>query len=186
MEENQNKIGEAISGAIKEETVQQGGQEDNSQQQSVPLDLDTYGDLEVKTGGSKPKFDKVTKARIVDAELMSQETKKTEEKKDGNTFSYYPVYLKVNFAVDDRDQPVYENYSGGRLFVSEDKGSRLWVGPQSSLGKLIGVVNEYFDFSGKLRELPDKLKGQIAGIKTEEMNVGGETYYKNVIKQFMV
>jgi hypothetical protein len=70
-----------------------------------------------------------------------------------------PVYLKVNFAVDDRDQPVYENYSGGRLFVSEDKGSRLWVGPQSSLGKLIGVVNEYFDFSGKLRELPDKLKG---------------------------
>lgn len=169
MEENQ---------PIKEETVQQGGQDETSGD-SVPLDMQQYGDLEVKSGGSKPRFDKVTNAKIQNVQLRSQAT----AKKDDSGAEFYPVYLHVTFEVD--NQQVYENYGGGRLFVSSEKGSRIWVGSGSSLGKLIDVVNNHFEFSGKLKDLPTLLQDRTAGIKTEEMHVAGKAYSKNAIQHFV-
>ena len=179
MNEQQNQI--------KEEPVEKQNQETEHKSESVALDLNEFGNLEISSGGSKPTFDKITKASVVAAELKTTPEKKEDKTKDGQVQTYYPVYLSVTYSVeiDGQLKEIYENYSGGRLFVSEsDNSKRFWLGEKSALGKLKKVLEKYLEFKGTLKEIPELMKNKTVGIKTETSTVAGTEYKKNMIEVF--
>jgi len=153
------------------------------EEENVELDLNEYGDIEIKSGGSKPIFDKITKALVLTAVLMTNKERKEEKSKEGKMMVFYPVYLKCSFNVEGKE--VFENYGGGRLYVSDKKEeNRFWLGENSALGKLKQIIADNKDFKGSLKEISPLLIGEQVGIKTEVTTVAGVDYPKNVIKQF--
>ena len=155
-------------------------------QRSVELDLNKFGGMEIQQGGSKPFFEKVTRMSIKSAVLKTTPDKVTKQTKDGQDQTYYPVFLALEFAYKDNaeEKVTYENYSGGRLFVSEKEGNRFWVGNDSALGMLITILKENFEFAGTIKEVPSLIRGKEVGVKTEEATVAGKKYQKNRIKAF--
>lgn len=161
--------------------------EDEVKSKAIELDLAKYGEMKIESGGSKPTFERITEMMVFDAVIKTDETPKESKGKDGATQKYYPVFLSVTYEHKDGKtgemRQSYENYGGGRLYISQSKGvERLWVGPDSALGALVKVIQDNFDFSGTLKELPKLLKGCKVGVKTEVVTVSGEEYQKNVIK----
>jgi len=152
-------------------------------EENVELDLKEYGKVEIQSTGSKPVFEKITKALVKSAVLMKNKELKEEMTKSGIKSIYFPIYLKCTFEVENKE--VYENYGGGRLFVSDKKEeTHLWLGENSALGKLKQIISDNKEFKGSLEEIPQILIGQQVGIKTEVSEVAGNKYPKNVIKQF--
>lgn len=152
-------------------------------QESVELDLDKYGAMEVHSGGGKPEFAKLTKMKVKSAVLMTMPERKQEKDKKGNMQTYYPVFLKVT--CDFNGSEIYENYGGGKLYVSDKNGeSRFWLGENSAFGKLKSLVEDNFEFSGILKDIPELLSDQEVGVKTEATNVSGIEYRKNIIQVF--
>lgn len=152
-------------------------------QESVELDMNKYGEIPISSGGTKPVFEKITKALVLSAVLKTTPERRTIKDKEGNDQTYYPVFLSVNYNVDGTE--VFENYGGGRLFVSEtNESKRFWLGEGSALGKIKKMIEDNFNFSGTLKEIPDIVKGQSVGLKTEEIVVAGKKYVKNMIQTF--
>ena len=167
-----------------EQVVNQDKQETQTQSKSVALDLNEYGDMEIYSGGSKPVFEKITKATVVNAEMKTTPERIESTDKEGKKQTYYPVFLNVEYKLEDGNT-TYENYSGGRLFVSEtDKSKKFWLGESSALGKLKKLIEDNFEFKGSLKELPEKIINQSVGIKTETLQVAGKEYKKNIIEVF--
>lgn len=180
----QTKLNEVnkMNEQVKEEQVQNTQTDEN-----VSLDLNQYGDVGISSGGSKPIFEKITKASVVTAELMTTKDRQTQKDKDGKDQTFYPVFLKVTYSVelDGEMKETYENYGGGRLFVSETDGSkRFWLGETSALGKLKQQLEDNFDFKGTLKEIPALMKGVSVGLKTETFTVAGKEYKKNMVEVF--
>jgi len=172
--------------AIEEQTVDvkhDQGSDAVVGQESVELDLSRYGNLEVHSGGNRPEFAKVTRMKVKAATLMTTRDRKFDKKNDGSEQAYYPVYLKVTYAHE--GQEFFENYGGGKLYVSDKKAeARFWVGNKSALGELRAKLEEYFEFSGSLKELPGMILGKEVGVKTEVSSVSGVEYKKNIIQVF--
>lgn len=163
--------------------VPQQNQEAKAGTESVPLDLDAHGDMEVTTSGGKPTFEKVTKAVIEEAVLMTSKDKKTQKNKDGTEQDYYPVFLKLTYDIG--GQKAYENLGGAKMYIGDDgKPAKFHVGKDSALGKLKALIEDNFDFDGTVKEVPEIVKGQSVGIKTVTSEVGGETYQKNLVQVF--
>jgi len=153
------------------------------EEENVELDLEEYGKIEIKSSGSKPIFEKITKGLVLSAVLMKNKERKEETNKDGKIMSFYQIYLKCTFNVEGKE--VFENYGGGRLYVSDKKEeTRFWLGENSALGKLKQIIADNKDFKGSVEDITPLLIGQTVGIKTEVTNVSGKDYTKNVIKQF--
>ena len=153
-----------------------GGNKMNDEQQrdeSVEMTGDTMN-REATSGGSKPQFDKITKVHLINAVFKQNTEKKTQA--DGK--EYTPFFLSVTFEKEDRTQ-FFETYGGGRIYDSDN----LYIGGKSGLGKLRTKVREYSDVNDKLSSLQEYLIGKFVGVKTEEINVAGERYFKNEIKQ---
>jgi hypothetical protein len=159
-----------------------------SKGKAIELDLAKYGEMKIESGGSKPVFERITHMVVIEATIKTDETPKESKGKDGTTQKYYPVFLAVTYEHPDtktgEPRQSYENYGGGRLYISQSKGGieRLWVGPDSALGALVKVLQDNFDFNGTLKELPKLLRGCKVGVKTEVVTVSGEEYQKNIIK----
>lgn len=171
---------------IGEEPVQAESQEEQ-QSQSVELDLEKFGNMEIQQGGSKPTFDKVTEAKIVAATLRTTPDRVEKATKAGEKQVFYPVFLQVEMEYNDGSETkkAYERYGSGRLFISEtDQTKRFWVGNNSALGHLVRLLEDNFDFKGTLKEIPELILNKKVGIKTEKGEVGGNEYQKNVIKVF--
>jgi hypothetical protein len=172
---------EELNKEIPEEEVQDNAPAE--QTENVELDMKEHGDMEISTGGSKPVFEKVTKGVVINATMMTTKDRQESKDKEGNVQAYYPVYCKVEYSID--DQNYFENYGGGKLFLSEsDKSKRFWVGQDSALGKLKSKLEEYFEFKGTVGEIPKLLIGKQVGIKTESTTVAGKEYKKNIIQSF--
>jgi len=153
------------------------------EEENIELDLTKYGQIDIESGGTKPIFDKITKGVVKSAVLMTSKERREEKNKEGKTMVYYPVYLKCQFDVDGKE--VYENYGGGKLFVSDTKEeTKFWLGDNSALGKLKQIIADNKDFNGTLQEIPKLLIGEQIGLKTEYLTVAGTEYVKNTIKQF--
>lgn len=168
---------------MSEEIKQEDIQDDSIPEENIELDLNEFGDMNIQSGGSKPTFDKITKAIVKEAILMTTKDRKETTDKQGNKQTHYPVYMRVVYDVDGNE--VYENYGGGRLFVSEStKEKKFWLGEQSALGKLKKQLEDNFDFKGTLKEMPILVKGKSVGIKTTKQTVAGNTYIKNLIEVF--
>jgi len=162
------------SGQNKEQS-----QDDNN----IELDLVSHGGIEVTQGGSKPLFEKVITAMVNAAVLMTTKDRKEDKDKQGNSQIYYPVYLKVTYNVEGKE--FFENYGGGKLYISETSGEKkFWVGDSSALGKLLGRIKDQFDYKGTLAEIPSLIFGRSVGIMTETSTVQGNEYKKNVIQHF--
>lgn len=156
-------------------------------EKSIELDFTKYGDLPIESSGSKPIFERVVEAVVLRATVKIDETVKETQSKDGKAQRYYPIFLSCDFEYKDAKtseaKQTWENYGGGRLYVSDSKQTeRLWVGPDSQLGMLISVIKDNFDFYGTLKELPKLLTGVRVGVKTEVINVSGTDYSKTVVK----
>lgn len=176
------------NGMIGEEDVEMKGLEDDEKKtdsKEVDLDLDKFGGTEVKQGSTKPVFEKVTAATVLDAKLRTTSERVERETKAGESQVFYPVFLSVTMQtrVEGNQTDLYENFGGGRLFVSESKGEkRFWVGENSALGRVLKLLKDNFDFKGTLKEIPALLLGKKVGIKTEETKVQDKIYTKNMIQ----
>lgn len=179
--EIQRNGGKQMNEETKEQE-QKGGYEPS--EENVELDMDKYGTQEITSGGGRPIFEKITKAKIMNATLMTTKERKEVKDKSGNDQVFYPVYLKVLFNVDGHE--VYENMGGGKLFVSEDvdKKDIFWLGADSALGKIKDLIEDNFGFEGTLKDIPKILIGLDVGIKTVEQTVAGKVYVKNLIHTF--
>ena len=172
-------------GEIREEPVEIKNLDtpEKTDEKSVELDMKKFGDMEISSGGTKPIFEKITKALVISATLKTTPEKRESEDRDGNKQTYYPVFLNVVFNVDGKE--AFENYGGGRLFVSEtDDTKRFWLGKDSALGKIKKMLEDNFDFKGTIKEIPKLMLGQNVGLKTEEITVAGKVFVKNQIQQF--
>ena len=181
-----NKMNEETKNENVQEEQVSNEKQQNQNEENIDLDMNEFGDLDISSGGGKPVFEKITKATVLTAELKTTPDRKTETK-DGKTQSYYPVFLKVSYSaeIDGELKETYENYGGGRLFVSEtDNSKRFWLGETSALGKLKKELEDNFDFKGTLKEIPELMKGATVGLKTETTNVAGKEYKKNMVEVF--
>lgn len=169
---------------IPEEEIPQQNQEGQQGTESVELDLTEHGDMPITTGGSKPTFEKVTKAVVENATLMTSKDKKVQKGKDGKPDQeYYPVFLKMTYDID--GQKAYENLGSAKMFLTEDgTPAKFLIGKESALGKLKALIEDNFDFSGTVKEIPAIVKGKSVGIKTITTEVAGETYHKNLVQVF--
>ena len=154
---------------------------------SKEFDFAKYGDIKIDSGGSKPVFERVSEAVVLSAVVKIDEAPKETLSKDGKAQRFYPIFLACEFSYKDaktgEERQTYENYGGGRLYVSDEKQTeRLWVGPDSQLGMLVKVLSDNFDFKGTLKEVPKFLIGQKVGVKTEVITVSGTDYQKTVVK----
>lgn len=150
----------------------------------VELDMKSFGDMAIVGGGSKPEYEKLTTATVKSAILMTTKEKQTMVDKKQKNQTYYPVYMKVIYDVEGSE--VYENYGGGKLFVSEENNEkRFWLGDNSALGKLKNILEKNFDFSGTIKEIPKLVIGKQVKIRTTESEVAGKIYKKNLIEVFI-
>lgn len=171
---------------MEDEIVEESVNAPENKSQSVEIDMDKFGELDIQRGGGKPEFEKITQAKVVSAVLKTTSEKVERMTKAGEKQTYFPVFLNVEYMYKEKDEEktTFERYGGGRLFTSEKEGSRFWVGQTSALGQLITLVEENFDFKGTIKEIPDVINGKNVGIKTEESEVGGRKFKKNIIKVF--
>lgn len=156
-------------------------------QKAIELDFAKYGDLPIESAGSKPVFERVSEAVVLTSTVKIDETPKESQSKDGKAQRYYPIFLACEFSYKDAKtgeaKQTWENYGGGRLYVSDTKQTeRLWVGPDSQLGMLVKLLADNFDFKGTLKEVPKLLIGLKVGVKTETITVSGTDYMKTVVK----
>lgn len=162
-------------------------QDQKIEEENIELDLDKYGSCTIVQSGNKPIFDKITRVIVKNVVLMTKKERKEDTTKEGQKIICYPVYLNVEFEykTDYEIKTTFENYGGGKLFVSDKKDqAKFWLGQNSALGKLVQVISDNLEFNGTLKEIPKAIIGCQVGVKTETINVAGTDYSKTVIKQF--
>ena len=177
---------ETMMNENKEQTNQAQIEQSQENKESIDLDMNKFGALEINQGNSKPQFNKRKPITFIRAVL-----KTTPNKKKDQDQTYYPVFLGVEYeyanAQDNTIKQAYESYGGGRLFThtkpeKSEKPERFWVGNDSALGKLVKLLKETFDTKGVLNEIPMYLIGKRGEMLTETQTVAGKEYIKNIIK----
>lgn len=151
----------------------------------------TEGEAKVIGGQStpsKPVFDKMTKAKIVEVSFE----KEPETKKDKRGTEYKPCVLKVAFAVEGMQEPANEFYTfsvyKNKDSAGNDSYNAFYGTEKSKGGALRQLVERTYGLksSAPLDEYMAILRGKECVIKSEDTSFQGKGYKKIVVQQFQL
>jgi len=136
------------------------------------MDLGQLVGLKESEPKTRPKFDKLTLAKITDVKTFINEEREADTK--GSEFM--GAYLQVHFSAAGKD--FAENY-GFRMY--DNSGiAQPYIGKKGSLGELLAVTRQTFGKGEDLASDFRSLIGKECFVVTENRN----GYDKTIVKQF--
>ena len=147
---------------------------------STELGEEEAGTMDINA--QKPLFKTAGKVKIVAMKLFKQD----EKEKDSKETLYTPFFTTMDFKEIDGEQAEFsETYRGGRLYDNDGK-TKVYIGPNSALGRLKAVcVEAKIEIGTTIKTWADSVIGKEVMVQSQVVRFQGKDYEKNYVISFV-
>lgn len=130
----------------------------------------------------KPLFKTAGKVKIVVMKLFKQD----EREKDSKDTLYTPFFTTMDFEeVGGEGAKFSETYRGGRLY-DNDGVTKVYIGPNSALGRLKTVcIEAKIEIGATIKTWADSVIGKEVMVQSQVVRFQGKDYEKNYVVSFV-